>query len=78
MEKLRYGVLDDGEICTGVDHHPMRYRLPGPIFLRQELDVGGMRREQHLDERTPCDELALDYLSLVNDSNHVAGKPLRR
>lgn len=52
LEKLRDRILDDRQSRAGIDHHSMGDRLPGGTFPSQELDIGWVRREQHLHERT--------------------------
>lgn len=78
LEKRRYGVLDDGDGGTGIDHHVMGNRLPLRTFFREELDIRGVRREKYLDERPLLRELARNDLPLVNALNHESGRPLTR
>jgi hypothetical protein len=45
MEELGYGVFHNCDLGAGIDHHARGDRFPCRAFFRQELDVGGMRRE---------------------------------
>jgi len=77
-EKPRYGLLDDRDLRSGIDHHLVDDRLPRRSFTREGFDVHRMRAERDFHERALLDELAeRNDRPLMNDPSHADMRWLR-